>query len=213
MFGPSTKLASNFLNCYKSYEFDMQLGVTTDSGDAEGKITEQKSVPKLSAQDLEKCLAKFRGHIQQYPPIYSAIKYKGKPLYKYARQGIAVPIAPREVHVRSLELIQQQPECLSLRLESSGGFYVRRLAYDIGEELGCGAHVCRLRRSGISALPTEYMVSEEVVRDTPPAERLKLLIPEDKLDFAPLGSAASVQSIAEHAGAAGTKLKSACNNL
>lgn len=164
LFGHYTRLAHHFLLSSKVYEGELILGSTTTTGDREGDVLTEAEVPFLSAERIEECLAKFRGPIMQQPPIYSAIKHKGKPLYKYARQGQEVPIPPRKVEIFSLHLLGFTQRSLRLRVKCSKGTYIRSLAVDIGKELDCGAFVGSLRRTHIGKLTPEMMVTLESLR-------------------------------------------------
>ena len=159
LFGNYTCLARHFLSSSKVYEGRFILGASTTTGDREGNIVTRAKVPSLSIEDIEECLQKFRGNITQKPPLYSAIKYKGKPLYKYVRQGRTVPVPLRQVHIFSLRFLDYEDEILRIRVRCSKGTYIRSLAVDIGKELGCGAFVQSLRRTHIGKLTSDMMVT------------------------------------------------------
>lgn len=151
----ATKLQSLFMGKEKEYEFAMRLGVTTDTYDSEGKITKISPVHPELVEGLKSILPAFTGDILQTPPAYSAIKKNGKPLYKLAREGKEVKPEPRKVTVHSLEIVFPLPLReggggrgldVTLKCRCSSGTYVRSIAHDIGEKLGCGAHVTALRR-------------------------------------------------------------------
>jgi tRNA pseudouridine55 synthase len=125
----------------------MRLGVSTDSQDADGKVLAEKPVPPLTSADLEQAFTKFRGDIQQVPPMISAIKFKGQPLYKLARKGKTIEREPRAVHIYELRLLTFDPPNVGLRVQCTKGTYVRTLCSDIGDALGCGAHLAELRRT------------------------------------------------------------------
>lgn len=158
-FGEATKLSQFLLNADKQYEVTAKLGIKTNTGDAEGEVISEKPVPKLNASQLEKVLVNFRGEIEQVPSMFSAIKHKGQPLYKLARQGIEVDRPPRKITIYELTLVGFSADELRLSIKSSKGTYVRTLVEDIGEELGCGAHVIFLRRLGVDQFSKEQMVS------------------------------------------------------
>ncbi len=146
-FGEATKIAGLLLGSRKAYETECRLGATTTTDDAEGEIVRQRAVPALDdAVLLEAGLASLRGRIVQVPPIYSALKQGGVALYKRARRGEAVEAPPREVEVFRLELLECTADRLRLLVECGSGTYVRSLVRDLGERLGCGAHVTALRR-------------------------------------------------------------------
>ncbi len=160
LFGNYTRLARYFLLSSKTYEGEFVLGATTTTGDREGDFIDQNEVPSLSRERIEDCLTKFRGTIQQKPPQFSAIKYRGKPSYKYAREGKEVPLPLREVHIYALELIDYSAGSMILRIRCSKGTYIRSLAEDIGKELGCGAYVNRLRRTQVAELTEMVTISQ-----------------------------------------------------
>jgi len=143
----ATKLQANLMIEDKTYEGVMQLGIATDSQDADGAVIAEKPVPLLTEADLETVLAKFRGDLQQIPPMVSAIKHQGTPLYKLARKGQTVEREPRLVHIYDLRMLKLELPHVHLRVACSKGTYVRTLCHDIGEMLGCGAHLAGLRRT------------------------------------------------------------------
>jgi tRNA pseudouridine55 synthase len=145
-FGEATKIAGYLLGSRKAYAAQCRLGVTTTTDDSEGEIVETRAVPALDAATIEAALAPLRGRIVQTPPAYSAIKQGGVPLYKRARRGEDVAVPPREVEVHRLELDGRDGDTLRLHVECGSGTYVRSLARDLGERLGCGAHLTALRR-------------------------------------------------------------------
>lgn len=145
-FGEATKFSQYLLNADKRYEVVMQLGVTTATGDAEGQILEQKPVTCIE-QDLLAILPTFRGEITQIPPMYSAIKKDGQPLYKLARAGEVIDREPRQITIDELELLSFEGDKARLVVSCSKGTYIRTLVEDIGQALGCGAHVALLCRT------------------------------------------------------------------
>jgi len=130
----------------KTYEGAMLLGVATHSQDADGEIVAEKPVPPLTADDIEQVFARFRGDIQQIPPMVSALKHKGQPLYKLARKGMTVEREPRNVHIYDLRLLKLDLPRVEFHVTCTKGTYVRTLCSDIGDVLGCGAHLAELRR-------------------------------------------------------------------
>lgn len=144
-FGEATKFSQYLLDADKAYETLMQLGVTTATGDAEGEVLERRPVT-VGREDLEALLPRFRGEIQQVPPMYSALKKDGQPLYKLARAGEVVERAPRSVTIARLELLAWDETQARLAVACSKGTYIRTLVEDLGALLGCGAHVAELRR-------------------------------------------------------------------
>jgi len=178
-FGEATKLSQYFLNADKGYETTLQLGVTTDSADADGVITETRAVPALTVSDMERVCEPLRGPIKQVPPMVSALKVDGKRLYKLAREGITVERKARDVIVHELEITAFDPDqgTASLRVLCSKGTYIRSIVTDIGEALGCGAHVTRLRRTHVSPFEGAAMISlDELEAHADPAQ---LLLPLD----------------------------------
>jgi tRNA pseudouridine55 synthase len=145
-FGEATKIAGLLLGSRKAYETQCRLGATTSTDDADGERVEQRPVPVLDDARIRTELAALTGHITQVPPIYSALKQGGVPLYKRARRGEDVVAPPREVDVYRFELLENAGDQLRLLVECGSGTYVRSLVRDLGERLGCGAHVTALRR-------------------------------------------------------------------
>lgn len=149
---PATRIISRFMEGEKEYLATLRLGVETATYDTEGAVTARKSVGLLSAAMIEECLGRFRGRLLQVPPAYSALKHQGKPLYYYARKGIEIAKAAREVDIRQLvrtdgdHPLSGEEALLTIRVVCSKGTYIRTLAADIGRELGCGAHLVQLRR-------------------------------------------------------------------
>lgn len=145
-FGEATKFSRYLLDADKVYEADVRLGQTTDTGDAEGQVVEIRPV-SVTREQIEAVLPQFRGDIMQVPPMYSALKQDGQPLYKLARAGEVVERKARPVHIAELSLLSLDGDLLRLRVSCSKGTYIRTLAEDIGAALGCGAHVAGLRRT------------------------------------------------------------------
>jgi tRNA pseudouridine55 synthase len=143
----ATKLQANLMSADKTYEGTMLLGVATDSQDADGEVIAEKPVPPLTEAELEQVFAKFRGDIQQVPPMVSAVKHQGTPLYKLARKGKTVEREPRLVHIYDLRLLKLHSPRVDFRVTCTKGTYVRTLCADIGDVLGCGAHLADLRRA------------------------------------------------------------------
>jgi tRNA pseudouridine55 synthase len=145
-FGEATKFSQYLLDSDKSYETLMQLGKTTTTADAEGEVLECRPVT-VGRAEIEAVLPRFRGEISQIPPMYSALKRDGQPLYKLARAGEVVEREPRSVTIARLELLGCEAEQARLAVDCSKGTYIRTLVEDIGQLLGCGAHVAELRRT------------------------------------------------------------------
>ncbi|MDD3449506.1 MAG: tRNA pseudouridine(55) synthase TruB [Gammaproteobacteria bacterium] len=147
-FGEATKFSRFLLEADKYYRVTGKLGVRTASGDAEGEVVETRPVPELTEAGLREVLERFTGSIEQVPSMYSAIKHQGQPLYKLAHKGLEVERQPRSVIIHELELLRFEGDELELEIRCTKGTYVRTLVEDIGEALGCGAHVIVLRRLG-----------------------------------------------------------------
>ena len=145
-FGEATKFSQYLLDADKGYEAVMQLGITTTTADAEGDVLQRREV-RVTAADIEAVLPRFRGDIEQVPPMYSALKRDGQPLYKLARAGEVVEREARSVTIARLELLGLEGDLARLSVSCSKGTYIRTLVEDIGEALGCGAHVQALRRT------------------------------------------------------------------
>ncbi|MGH8121502.1 MAG: tRNA pseudouridine(55) synthase TruB [Rudaea sp.] len=145
-FGEATKIAGYLLGARKAYAAECRLGVTTTTDDADGEIVQTHPLPELDDHSIEAAMAPLRGRITQIPPIYSALKQAGVPLYKRARRGEDVQAPPREVDVFRFDLIEHEGADLRLYVECGSGTYVRSLVRDLGETLGCGAHLTALRR-------------------------------------------------------------------
>jgi tRNA pseudouridine55 synthase len=164
-FGEATKIAGYLLGNDKAYEVEGKLGATTDTDDADGAVLRERDVPALDRARIEAELANFIGRIRQRPPIYSALKQGGEPLYAKARRGEAIEVPEREVEVRSIELIEFGTDTLRLHVECGSGTYIRSIVRDLGEALGCGAHVTVLRRSWVAPFTNPVMHAlDELVR-------------------------------------------------
>lgn len=147
--GDSTKKISELMELKKEYEGVMEFGTITDTYDAYGKIKEIKPVKRYSPDLLERLFSKFIGKIMQIPPMYSAVKYSGVPLYKIARAGREVERKPKEVKIYSLKILKYESPFLTFKITCSKGTYIRSLAYDIGQRLGCGSYLKSLTRTKV----------------------------------------------------------------
>ncbi|AVR95722.1 tRNA pseudouridine(55) synthase TruB [Pseudoduganella armeniaca] len=177
-FGEATKFSQDLLEADKTYVTTVHLGVRTDTGDTEGQVLETLPVD-VTIEQIEAVLARFRGPIAQVPPMYSALKRDGKPLYEYARAGVVLEREARNVTIHQLELLKYEAPFLQLEVTCSKGTYIRVLGEDIGAALGCGAHLNALRRIGVGALRAEQMITaEQLVAHPAP---LTLLAPVDAL--------------------------------
>ncbi len=181
--GEATKVSGYQLDADKGYQVIIKLGQTTTTGDIEGDVVQSRQLPELSQALLEPVLAGFVGEISQIPPMYSALKKDGQPLYKLARQGIEVERKPRLITIFSIKLLAINDDEIDLEVICSKGTYIRTLAEDIGEKLGCGGHVQELRRilSGMFDIDAAITMEKlEELRDQAPAEALdELLLPMD----------------------------------
>ncbi len=163
-FGEATKISAFLLDADKRYSFDCKLGQITSTGDVEGEVLKTAPIPNLTEQEIKSVLQKFLGEINQVPPMYSALKQGGKRLYELARQGIEVERKPRKVTIHDLQLIGYTDDTLSLEVQCSKGTYVRSLAEDIGNEIGCGAFVSRLHRMFVNPFLVNDMVTLDDIR-------------------------------------------------
>ena len=158
-FGDATKISAFLLEADKRYRVVVKLGVKTATGDAEGEVIATAAVSNIDPTVLQAVLSRFTGPIQQVPPMHSAIKYRGQPLYKLAHKGIEVERQARRVVVHELHMLACEGDVLELEVACSKGTYIRTLAEDIGEALGVGAHVILLRRTATGPFRAEQMVS------------------------------------------------------
>ncbi len=145
-FGEATKFSSHLLEADKVYRARIKFGQVTDTGDAEGTVIREREVPEIAQAELDAVLDRFRGEIDQVPPMYSALKHQGRPLYELARQGIEIERAVRRVTIYNMALLARHSDGIEIEVAVSKGTYIRSLAEDIGEALGCGAHLTALRR-------------------------------------------------------------------
>ncbi|GLQ97509.1 tRNA pseudouridine synthase B [Dyella mobilis] len=164
-FGEATKIAGGLLGSRKAYVAECRLGITTTTADREGEIVDERPVPVLSEAAIEAALAPLRGRIVQVPPVYSALKQDGEPLYLKARRGESVQAPPREVEIDRLELVSRTADTLTLHVECGSGTYIRSLAVDLGQSLGCGAHLTALRRLWVDPFREPTMVSLDQLRE------------------------------------------------
>lgn len=178
--GEATKFAQAMLDADKVYRATVRLGVRTATGDPEGAVLETRPV-RVDEADVRRILPRFTGELLQTPPMYSAVKVAGRPLYDYARRGIEVERKPRRVVVHRLELIDFSGDTFTVWLESSKGLYVRTLAEELGEALGCGAHLLALTRLAVGPLRLEQAVSLEALAAVDMQQRDEKLLPVDTL--------------------------------
>ena len=179
-FGEATKFSQDLLEADKTYEATMRLGIRTTTGDAEGEAIATRDVTCDEAA-VREAMKRFVGEIVQVPPMYSALKRDGKPLYEYARAGQVVEREGRQVTILALEMLACALPDVMFRVTCSKGTYVRTLAEDIGEALGCGAHLVMLRRTGVGALTLENAVTLDALSDADEPARDAWLQPVDAL--------------------------------
>jgi tRNA pseudouridine55 synthase len=179
-FGEATKFAQDLLDADKTYETVVHLGVTTTTGDTEGDVLETRAVD-ITPLQIQQVLPQFIGDIQQIPPMYSALKRDGKPLYEYARAGVTLEREARAVTIHQLELIDFQSPYLTLRVCCSKGTYIRVLGEDIGASLGCGAHLNALRRVRVGDLTIADAVTLDGFAELEESSRQASLAPVDAL--------------------------------
>ena len=178
--GEATKFTRGLLEADKTYLATMHLGVVTETGDIEGAVLETRPV-RVEEADLQRVLGDFVGAIEQIPPMHSALKRDGKPLYEYARQGIVLERAARHITIHSLELSARRGDHVDFRVHCSKGTYVRTLAEDIGRVLGCGAHLHALRREKVGDLCVADGFDAQALEDMSAGQRDACLLGVDAL--------------------------------
>lgn len=179
--GEATKFSSYLLNADKTYVGLIRLGYKSSTGDKEGEIIKQEFDKIPSKSVVKRILKNFIGAIDQLPPMFSALKHKGKPLYLYAREGINIPRPKRKIVIHEIELLDYQGDELRLKIKCSKGTYIRTLAEDIGDKLNVGAYLLELNRTGIGSLSIDSAVKIEQIEEIKEQERVKLLLPVDEL--------------------------------
>jgi tRNA pseudouridine55 synthase len=178
--GEATKIAGELVGGRKRYRFEISLGAATDTGDREGSVIERAPVPNLDPESLERVLARFVGRQPQVPPMYSALKRGGQPLYRLARAGLEVERAPREIEIDELSMLTLRAEGLELEALCSKGTYIRVLGADIARALGTCGHVTRLRRLYVAPFEEESMETLESLEATRRSGGHPRLIPADQ---------------------------------
>jgi len=179
-FGEATKFSQHLLEADKTYHAVLQLGVRTSTGDPEGSVLEGRPV-HVTLADVQAMLPRFTGEYLQTPPMHSALKRDGRPLYSYAHQGLEVPREPRRVVVHQIEILDFAGDRLTLLIQCGKGFYVRTLADDLGEALGCGAHLLALTRLAVGTLRLEEATDLASLEALSPQARQSRLLPVDSL--------------------------------
>lgn len=179
-FGEATKFVSALIDARKAYQAVVRFGVRTTTGDGEGAVVERRQV-LVTRPQLEAAVGSFVGKIRQVPPMYSALKRNGRPLYSYARQGLEVEREPREVEIHRLAIEAFDGECATLIVECSKGTYVRTLAEDLGRALGCGGHLQALRRTAVGPFSLDQAVTLAQLEALSENQREARLLPADAL--------------------------------
>lgn len=178
--GEASKTSAQLLDASKTYEAEARLGMATSTGDSEGEIVIEAPVPEIDSSAIELVLARFRGDIAQVPPMFSALKHEGRPLYEWARKGVTIPREPRHVTIHALELLSWEPPSLRFRVTCSKGTYVRTLAEDIATGLGTVGHLIALRRLQVGPFAADQMVTLEALEAAAASGRLhEHLLPVD----------------------------------
>lgn len=179
-FGEATKFSNRLLDADKTYRATIRFGITTTTGDAEGEVLAQRQA-LISETSVREACSRFLGDIRQLPPMYSALKHQGKALYEYARQGVEIAREERQVRILSLDVLRVQGDEADIEVRCSKGTYVRTLAEDIGDALGCGAHLTALRRIAIGSLVVDDAMTLETITNIAEEVRGDLLAPADSL--------------------------------
>lgn len=179
--GEATKFSQFLLDSDKRYRVIAKLGERTDTSDSDGEVVETRPVD-VNLEKLEACIDTFRGESDQVPSMFSALKYQGKPLYEYARKGIEVPRESRKVTVYEIVLHRFEGDEVEMEVHCSKGTYIRTIVDDLGEMLGCGAHVTMLRRTGVAKYPYEKMVTLEQLNELLEQAHRDEVAPKELLD-------------------------------
>lgn len=194
--GEATKFSQFLLDSDKRYRVIAKLGERTDTSDSDGEVVETREV-NVDRETLISCIEKFRGETDQVPSMFSALKYQGRPLYEYARQGIEVPRESRKITVYDIVLHRFENDEVEMEVHCSKGTYIRTIVDDLGEMLGCGAHVTMLRRTGVAKYPYENMVTLEQLNELVEQAHLEERSPYDALDALLLPMDTAVQDLPE----------------
>ena len=194
--GEATKFSQFLLDSDKRYRVIAKLGQRTDTSDSDGEVVETRPV-NVSHETLEACIDKFRGESDQIPSMFSALKYQGKPLYEYARQGIEVPREARKIKVYEILLHRFEGSEVEMEVHCSKGTYIRTIVDDLGEMLGCGAHVTMLRRTGVANYPYDKMVTLEQLNELLDQAHRDEVAPKELLDPLLLSMDTAVEDLPE----------------
>lgn len=179
--GEATKFSQFLLDSDKRYRVIAKLGERTNTSDSDGEVVETRPVD-VTLEKLEACIEKFRGESDQVPSMFSALKYQGKPLYEYARKGIEVPRESRKITVYEIILHRFEGDEVEMEVHCSKGTYIRTIVDDLGEMLGCGAHVTMLRRTAVAKYPYEKMVTLEHLNELLEQAHREEIAPRELLD-------------------------------
>ncbi len=179
--GEATKFSQHLLESDKSYRVIAKLGERTNTSDSDGEVVETRAV-NVDLPTLEASIATFRGETEQVPSMFSALKYQGRPLYEYAREGIEVPRQARKITVYHIELVRFEGDEVEMIVSCSKGTYIRTIVDDLGELLGCGAHVIYLRRTAVANYPYEKMVTLEQLNELLEQAKQQDIAPKELLD-------------------------------
>lgn len=180
-FGAATKFSQLSLDADKRYLATLALGITTTTGDAEGEVLERRDADGITPEQIAAACAAFTGEIDQTPPMYSALKHEGKPLYEYAREGIEIERKSRRVTIHAIDIVSAQAGTVTLDIRCTKGTYIRTLAEDIGARLGCGASLAALRRTGSGSLTLDGSITLSSLEALPEEQRAALLTSPDRL--------------------------------
>jgi tRNA pseudouridine55 synthase len=183
--GQGTRLVQFIMEGEKTYRATLRLGETTDTQDAEGTVVEQRSTAGVGEEDVKRICRRFIGDIEQIPPMYSALKKDGVPLHRLARQGVVVERAPRRMRIDRLEVLEMDLPFVTIEVDCSKGTYIRTLCHDIGEKLGCGAHLTALRRLRTGSFAEQECVAIDELAECPEPERCPgiLSLPQALRDY------------------------------
>jgi tRNA pseudouridine55 synthase len=192
--GEATKFSTDLFSADKSYEAEVLLGVITDTGDCEGEVTSRRNID-VTREEVTAVLARFTGALAQSPPMYSALKRDGKPLYEYARAGVTVERVPRSITIHSIVLLNFAADRFTISVNCTKGTYIRVLAEDIGATLGCGATLAALMRTRVGGFDLSQAMTLAALEQLPEGRRADCLLPVDCL-------ASDAPAIALDAGAA-----------
>lgn len=185
LLGRGTRASSRFMSSDKTYEGTIRLGITTDSQDADGKIIGEADASGITREQLETAMAKFRGDMYQTPPMVSAIKVEGVPLYKLARRGEEIERKPRFIHIYDFRLLSFTPPSATFVLQCSKGTYVRTICHDVGNALGVGAHLSQLRRTETAGYSIKQAVTFDHLLTLEQMDLLKIALPLHSLALHP----------------------------